>query len=269
MAESRGRTRATNVGTALITGASSGIGLELAKLFAQNGYDVVLVARRREKLRALASELAHDYGVEATVCACDLARPGAPDRLFAFVERRRIVVDVLVNNAGAMFNGQFAEAPLARHLGVLTLDVVVPTALAHLFLGPMLARGQGRILNVGSMAGFQPVPRLAVYAASKAYLLHWSEALSEELKGTGVSVTALCPGFTATDILGEAPDVSRLPAFAVGSVEAVAREGYAACMNGDVVHITGLSNQFAALLIQHQPRWLTRAIGGALARRNR
>lgn len=256
-------------GTALITGASSGIGLELAKVFAQNGYDVVLVARRRERLGALAHELEREHGVRATVFACDLARPGAAERVFAFVERRRIAVDVLVNNAGSMFNGEFADGPLARHFDMLKVDVVVPTTLAYLFLGPMLARGHGRILNVGSMAGFQPVPRLAVYAASKAYLLHWSEALSEELIGTGVSVTTLCPGFTATDILGQAPDVSRLPAFAVGSAEAVAREGYTACMNGQVVQVTGLSNQFAALLIQHQPRWLTRAIGGALARRNR
>jgi uncharacterized protein len=261
--------RTMSAGTALITGASSGIGLELAKVFAAHGHDLVLVARRREKLVALARELEQEHGVVATVFPCDLARAGAARRVFAFATRRGIEVDVLVNNAGVMHNGEFADAPLARHLEVLKVDVLTPTELCHLFLGPMLTRRRGRILNVGSMAGFQPIPRLAVYAASKAYVLHLTEALSEELIGTGVTVTALCPGFTATETLDQAPDVAKLPTFAIGSTEAVAEDGYAACMNGEVVQVTGATNRLAALFVQHQPRWLTRAIGGVLARRNR
>ncbi len=255
--------------TTLITGASSGIGWELAKVFAERGHDLVLVARRRERLRALADELARAHRVSAEIFVCDLAKSGAAERVFGFTERRGIDVEILVNNAGSMHNGEFADAPLADHLGVLRLDIVVPTELTHLFLAPMRARGYGRILNVGSMAGFQPIPRLAVYAASKAYVLHLTEALSEELAGSGVSVTALCPGFTATEILEQAPDVTRLPSFAVGSAESVAREGYDACMKGEVVCVPGVTNQLAALFVQYQPRWLTRAIGGALARRNR
>ena len=258
-----------SAGTALITGASSGIGLELAKVFAAHGHDLVLVARRRDKLRALARQLEREHPIEATVFPCDLSQAGAAERVFSFVERRGIEVDILVNNAGAMHNGEFVDGPFAHYLEVITVDIVAPTELAYRFLAPMLERGRGRILNVGSMAGFQPVPRLAVYAASKAYLLSLTEALSEELVGTGVTVTALCPGFTATEILGQAPDVAKLPATAIGSADVVARDGYAACMRGEVVHVTGLTNQFAALFIQYQPRWLTRAIGGILARRNR
>jgi short-subunit dehydrogenase len=256
-------------GTTLITGASSGIGCELAKVFAAHGHDLVLVARNRERLRRLAGDLTKLHGVRITVLAIDLGEPDSARALFAAVRRRRIAVEILVNNAGVMHNGEFADIELSDHLNVLQVNVLTPTALAHLFVRPMIERGSGRILHVASMAGFQPIPRLGVYAASKAYAIHLAEALSEELAGTGVTSTVLCPGFTATDILSQAPDAARLPRFAVGSAADVARDGYGACMNGVPLYVSGFANQVAAQAIRYQPRWLTRSIAGAIARRNR
>jgi short-subunit dehydrogenase len=258
-----------NQGTTLITGASGGIGRELANVFAAHGHDLVLVARNRKRLLELARELKQTHGISATVLTSDLSKPDAAETLFASVQRRKIVVEILVNNAGAMHNGDFAEIALASHLDVIHVNVVAPTVLAHLFLGPMIRRGHGRILHVASMAGFQAIPRLGVYAATKAYAIHLAEALSEELVGTGVTVTALCPGFTDTEILLQAPDALRLPPFAIGSAAEVARDGYRACMNATPVYVSGLANQLAVQAIRYQPRWLTRSIAGALARRNK
>lgn len=255
--------------TALVTGASSGIGLELSKVFAAHEHDLVLVARSRDKLTELAKEVTRLHGVRATVLAADLSLPNAAQTLFASVRRRGIAVEILVNNAGIMHNGEFVDIPTARHLALLHLNVVTPTVLTHLFVQAMIERGHGRVLNVASMAGLQPLPRLAAYAASKAYAIHLSEALSEELAGTGVTSTVLCPGFTETSTLSQARDAQRLPRFAIGSAADVAKDGYAACMNGVPLYISGLANQLAAEAIRYQPRWLTRTIAGAIARRNR
>jgi short-subunit dehydrogenase len=258
-----------NQGTALITGASSGIGRELAKTFAARGHDVVLVARSRERLRALADELGKRHGVSATVIVADLSATDGPQKVFAWVRRRKIAIDVLVNNAGVMNNGEFSDIALSSHLNVLQVNVVASTVLTHLFVRQMVERGHGRILQVASMAGLQAIPRLGLYAASKAYMIHLSEALSEELAGTGVSCTVLCPGFTDTEILSQAPDTLRLPRFAIGSAADVARDGYNACMRGVPLYVSGLANQVAAQAVRYQPRWLARSIAGALARRNR
>jgi uncharacterized protein len=149
----------------------------------------------------------------------------------------------------------------------LQLNVVVPTQLTHLFLAGMLERGRGRILNIASIAAFQPLARLAVYAATKAYVLHFTEALSEELKGTGVTATALCPGFTSTDMMATAGNTGWLPAFAVSSAEQVARDAYRACMSGQALHVSGAANQLITELIRHQPRWFLRALSGWASRR--
>ena len=183
----------------LVTGASSGIGLELAKLFAGAGHNLVLVARNRLKLHQIARELEARHGIRAVVLARDLSRPGAASELFHATQKRRLDVEILVNNAATLFAGDFGRVPLQDHLEVIQLNMVALTTLAHLFLHPMLERGRGRILNVASMAGFQPVPRLAMYAASKAYVVHLTEALAEELRDTGVTATVLCPGFTQTE----------------------------------------------------------------------
>ncbi len=255
--------------TALITGASSGIGRELAKVFAAEGHNLVLTARRRTELDALARQLALQHGTHVTVLPRDLAITGAANLLVRTIRRRKLEISILVNNAAAMFNDDFVETALSSLEDVMQVNVVAPTVLTRLLIGPMLERGHGRILNVASMAGFQPIPRLAAYASSKAYLLHLTEALAEELLGTGVTATALCPGFTHTETLHQAPDLAALPSYFVGSAEQVARDGYRACMNGSPVYVSGVANQLASQLIHYQPRWLKRAIGGALARRNK
>jgi short-subunit dehydrogenase len=203
------------------------------------------------------------------VSARDLSRPKAAEELFAFTRKKRLAIDVLVNNAGVLYRGPFAEVELGRQLELLQLNVVVPTALTRLFVAPMLARGHGRILNVASIAGFQPLPELGAYAASKAYLLHFTEALSEELAGTGVTATALCPGFTETSMLEPALEARRLPGFVVSSAADVARDGYRACMSGTPVHVSGFVNQLATEFVRYQPRWFVRALGGFMARSTR
>lgn len=258
--------------TALITGASSGIGLELAKIFARNGFDLVLVARREHRLRTLASELESDPRARATVLPADLLAEEAPRRLFDAVAEAGIEVDVLVNDAGVLDLGAFREIPLASHLRLIELNVSALVALTHLWVPAMVARGSGRILNVASLAAFQPVPSLAVYAATKAFVLSLTEALSEELRGTGVTVTALCPGLTHTDMVDRAQASSEamrnLPGVLVADVESVARDGFRACMAGRVVAVPGLSNRLYSRLVGSYPRALVRAVGGFLGRRN-
>jgi short-subunit dehydrogenase len=259
-----GRARA---GTALITGASSGIGRELARVFASEGHDLVLVARNQKALTELGKALQKECGVRVHAVARDLARPKAAEELLAFTRKKRLAVDVLVNNAGVLYRGDFASIDLERQLELVQLNVAMPTALTRLFVEPMLKRGHGRILNVASIAGFQPLPGLGSYAASKAYLLHFTEALSEELAGTGVTATALCPGFTETGMLE--PALGRLPGFVVSSAAEVARDGYRACMAGSPVQVSGLVNQLATELVRYQPRWFVRALGGFMARSSR
>ena len=250
----------------LVTGASRGIGWELAQEFASHGHDLCLVSRDRVRLVSRARSLEEQFGVEVVVMARDLCRPRAAERLFKSVRARGLEIEILVNNAGMMVNDEFVRTPLSSHLALLELNIAVPTTLTHLFLDSMLERGHGRVLNVVSMAGFQPLARLPTYAASKAYQLHLSEALSEELMGTGVTATALCPGFTDTEILSEAQDLSRLPPWAVGSARRVAQDGYLACIRGTPVLVSGALNQLAVQMMRYQPRWLTRSVSGALAR---
>ena len=256
-------------GAVLITGASGGIGRELARVFAAEGHDVILVARNRAKLKELASELVDRFGVSAEPLPRDLQRPGAASALFASLDRRRVEVDILVNNAAVLQSGPFADMPLSDHLALMQLNIVVPTTLTHLFLGPMLDRGRGRILNVASIAAFQPLARLGVYAAAKAYLLHLTEALSEELRGTGVTATVLCPGFTDTEMMSRWADSQRVPDFAVSAAADVARDGYRACMNGEPLYVSGATNQWITALVRYQPRWLVRAFSGMMARQVR
>ena len=266
------RRRARDGETVLITGASGGIGLELAKRFAAGGFDLVLVARRERELEALARQCHRQYGVVAKALPADLLAENAATDLVARLQDDGVRIDVLVNNAGVLDAGRFSAIALENHQRVLQLNIVVLTTLTHLLVGPMIARGRGRILNVGSTSAFQPVPTLALYAASKAFVLSLSESLSEELKGTGVTVTALCPGFTRTDMLENAQDdhaiVERLPGFMVSDVEDVAREGYEACLDGDALVVPGLPNRLGASLVQYYPRWLVRSVGGLVGRRS-
>jgi uncharacterized protein len=254
----------------LITGASSGIGEALAHCFAKGGHNLVLVARSAVKLQALAGELAAAHGIQAWVEPADLAKPEAAARLAANLKRKRRTIDVLVNNAGVLEHGAFAAMEPASHQQIIDLNIAGLTAMLAQFVPPMVERGRGRVLNVASIAAFQPVPMLATYAASKAYVLSLTESLSEELKGTGVSVTALCPGITATNMLERAADanaqLAQLPSFLVGDVDAVARQAYQACMKREVICVPGTLNRTAMIASRGAPKWLVRRIGGIFGR---
>ncbi len=246
--------------TALITGASGGIGLELARQFAQHGHDLVLVARSQDKLAQLAQELQAAHGVTAHVMPADLTDPDAPNRLHAQLQEAGVPVHVLVNNAGFGAYGLFHESTLEEELAMLQLNVVALTHLTHLFLQEMVTRRAGRVLNVASTAAFQPGPLMAVYYASKAYVLHFSEALANELAPFGVTVTALCPGPTVSGFQARADmEESRLVQNRAVMMDAatVARQGYEALMAGKPVVIPGLFNKVGALLPRFVPRHLT------------
>ncbi|HEV8689900.1 MAG TPA: SDR family NAD(P)-dependent oxidoreductase [Ideonella sp.] len=256
--------------TALVTGASSGIGEGLAERFARAGFDLVLVARRVEVLQALADRLAPAHGVKVRVLGADLAEAGAAQALAAQLRRRRVVVDVLVNNAGILAHGRFAEMKPAQVQGLIDLNIAGLTAMLAAFVPAMCERGQGRVLNVASIAAFQPVPTLAVYAASKAYVLSLSESLAEELRPQGVTVTALCPGITATPMLSGAQDansaLNRIPKLLVSQMEAVAELGFSACMRGDAIAVPGLLNRAGTMAGRALPKWLVRRMAGAVTR---
>ena len=256
--------------TALVTGASSGIGEALARCFAEGGHRLVLVARSADKLAALASRLQGEQGVVVTVLPADLAAPGAAGRLAATLRRRRLAIDVLVNNAGVLEHGAFAGMSARRAQELVALNVAGLTDMLAHFVPPMVARGRGRVLNVASIAAFQPVPGLATYAATKAYVLSLTESLAEELRGSGVTATALCPGITATHMLTRAvqanAQLARLPQALIGDVGEVAAEGYRACMAGEVVCVPGVVNRAATLAARAAPKWLLRRVAGALGR---
>lgn len=263
-------TRKPRIDTALITGASSGIGEALARRFAQAGHPLVLVARSKERLDSLAASLTAKHGVRVQVQSADLARPGAARSLAAELKRKRVRVDVLVNNAGVMQSGAFTSIPGRRHQELIDLNVAGLTGMLAEFLPPMTKRGHGRVLNVASVAAFQPVPMLATYAASKAFVLSLTESLAEELQDSGVTVTALCPGFTATHMLTTAiksnSRLAKLPGLLVGNADEVADAGYRACMQGVVVAVPGAANQAITLVSRATPKWLVRRIAGSIVR---
>jgi uncharacterized protein len=233
---------------ALVTGASSGIGLELARVAAARGHDLVLVARGEVALRALATELARDHGATAHVVVADLAPPDGPDRVVEAVEALGLEVDVLINNAGFGLYGDFLDTDLAVERDMIAVNVTALTALAKRFAGPMAKRGRGRILNVASTAAFQPGPRMAVYYATKAYVLSLSLALSVELAGTGVTVTCLAPGPVRTPFRERAQvSASRLFSGKRGrEAEEVALAGWDALERGRKLAVPGLLNRAGA-----------------------
>lgn len=262
---------AASPSTVLVTGASSGIGEALAHCFARDGHRLVLVARREAKLRALAKALRDDHGTGVDVLPADLAQRGAAAALAARLRRSRHAIDVLVNNAGVLKQGAFIDSSAEQYQQVIELNVCGLTAMLAAFVPEMVRRGDGRVLNVASIAAFTPVPSLAVYAASKAYVLSLTESLAEELRDTGVTVTALCPGITATAMFDRATQdnarVAQLPGILVGDVHEVAAEGYRACMAGEVVAVPGVLNQVATMAGRATPKWLLRRIAGVVGRR--
>jgi len=245
--------------TALVTGASGGIGLEIAKVLAREGFNLVLVARNRDALEAAAGQIEGKHTVSVHVFAADLRRREAPESIFEFLRNESIAVDALVNNAGFGVGGEFAETELTRELEMIQVNVAALTHLTKLFLPAMVKRKAGRILNVASTAAFQPGPLMAVYYATKAYVLSFSEALAEELRNSGVTVTALCPGPTRTQFADVAQiGSSRLfSAFGVAAAADVAEFGVSAMLHGRRVAIPGIKNKLVAQANRFAPRALS------------
>ncbi len=246
--------------TALITGASSGIGLELAKVFAGHGHDLVLVARDRERLERLADELRKANGITVKVVAKDLSNPTSAQELVTEIERDGRMVTSLVNNAGFDVYGNFAETDLAKELDMIQVNLVSLTRLTKLLLPAMIQQGHGRILNLGSTGSYIPSPLNAVYSATKAYVLSFSIALAEELRGTGVTVTALCPGAVSTEFQARAGmDNIRLLRFGALSAPKVAETGYRAMFSGRRVVVPGLFNKVQVVSSKLLPgSWIAR-----------
>ncbi|HEX6023599.1 MAG TPA: SDR family oxidoreductase [Solirubrobacter sp.] len=237
--------------TALVTGTSSGIGVALAGELASRGRDLTLVARREDRLRATAEELSAKHGVNVDWIAADLADASDRDRLVAEVANRGRVVDVLVNNAGMGTIGLFHELPVEREIGQVRLNVEAVVALCGAFIPGMVERGRGKVLNVASVSGFMPVPQQATYAASKAFVLTFTESLTLDLDGTGVTATALCPGPVKTEFEGI---IDGLPKHLYVEPERVAREAIDGLENGDRTVIPGGGNKMNAVFGRHAPR---------------
>jgi len=248
--------------TALITGASGGIGYELAKLFARDGYNLALAARSTDKLSQIATELQEQHGITVKAVALDLAAPTAPAILFQQLQRESIAVDVLVNNAGFGGFGEFAGMPEEEILGQMQLNIAVLTHLTRLFLPGMLSRCSGKIMNVASTAAFQPGPLMAVYYATKAYVLSFSEALANEVVGSGVVVCCFCPGATDTGFAKRAGTQNSRLFKKIGAMKAetVARDGYRGLMAGRTLVFSGLQNWLVAESVRFAPRKLVTAV---------
>lgn len=242
--------------TALITGASGGIGLELARIFAREKYNLVLVARSRDALEKIATELQGQYGIATAVIAKDLSDPAAPEELFRDVQAQKLKIEVLVNNAGYGDFGPFAQADTKKLLDMIQLNVVALTHLTKLFLPEMEARGSGKILNVASTASFQPGPFMAVYYATKAFVLSLTEAVGNEVQSSGVSVTALCPGPTYSGFQKAAAmeESKMLEGMKIMDSTTVAEAGYRALMKGRRIVIPGFRNRLLVFSVRLSPR---------------
>lgn len=244
--------------TALITGASAGLGVEFAKNFAKDGHNLVLAARRTERMEQLAEELTKKHGVEIKVLGTDLSNMDEVQSVFETLQKENIHIDFLVNNAGFGDWGYFHESDWKKVEGMIDLNIKALTKLTYLFMKPMINKGEGKILNVASMAAFQPGPLLAVYYATKAYVLSFSEAICGELKGTGISVTILCPGPTESEFqrvanLGKSKlfTHTRIP-----SAKEVADFGYREMMKGSLTVVPGFLNKLAVQSVRFTPRKL-------------
>jgi short-subunit dehydrogenase len=247
---------------ALVTGASSGIGLALAREIAANGHDVVLTARNGDALEAAAGAIEGKYGVRADAIPLDLRNPDAAEQLYQTISNQKIEIGILVNNAGFGLGGEFLETDLQREVEMIQVNVIAVTQLTKLFAAGMVRRRSGRVMNVASTAAFQPGPLMAVYYATKAYVLSFSQAVAEELRNTGVTVTALCPGATAT-AFADTAEISNSRLFTrlgVDDAESVAVYGYKAMMRGERVAIPRLRDKIMVQAERFAPRALVTRI---------
>lgn len=246
---------------ALVTGASGGIGLEIARKLVTQDYDVVLVARSSDKLKALATEL-EATGARAIMFAEDLTDASAPKRIRTALRRRKLSIDMLVNNAGVLELGAFQSVAVEKSLAMITLNNEALVRMTAQFLPDLLEKGEGHILNVASIAAFQPVPTLAVYGATKAFVLSYTEALSVELETHGINVTALCPGITDTGMMAGVTDDSGddmyIPDIIVSDPVDVAALGVEAVLSGQVIAIPGAGNKLMIAASRYQPKWMVR-----------
>lgn len=242
----------------LITGASFGIGLELAKIFASKKNNLILTARSKDNLEVIAKELKEKYNIEVEVIPKDLASPTAPNEIYEEIKRKNIFVDVLINNAGFGLYGEFKSNELQKELDMIQVNITSLTVLTKLFLPKMIENKNGKILNVASVAAFQPGPLMAIYYATKAYVLSFSEAIANELNNTGVTVSCLCPGPTITEFQNRAKlEASRLFKIVKPmTAKEVAEIGYDGLMSGVVTNVTGFRNSFATFSIRFFPRKL-------------
>jgi uncharacterized protein len=254
--------------TALITGASAGLGREYAALFARDKIDVALVARRRDKLDELAAALEKEHGIKAHVFAADLGDPAAPPQLHEQVTAAGLEIEFLVNNAGFGATGAFHASDPARELNMIQVNVTSLVHLTRLFLPAMVARKSGRVLNIGSTAGFVPGPFMATYYASKAFVVSFTEALAYELKGTGVTATVSCPGATATEFAAVAGNdkTALFTGSGVAGAAAVALHGYKAMLAGRVIAIPGVRNKLMIQSLRASPRAVSRSVAASMNR---
>jgi short-subunit dehydrogenase len=251
--------------TALITGASSGIGEAFADVFAAEGFDLVITARRQERLRAVAERLERQHGGRVHVIVSDLGTRDASERLCTELTARGIEIDALVNNAGYGVPGVFTASPWSRHDEFLQVLVIAVAELTHRLLPAMVERGYGRIITVASLAGLVPAPAgHTLYGAAKAFAIKFSEALSHEVRASGVHVTAICPGFTMSefhDVTGTRDKMDKLPPWLWLDAPTVARQGFDAVMAGTPVYINGRVNRTIAALVRYMPQWLVGTVG--------
>jgi short-subunit dehydrogenase len=253
--------------TALITGSSEGIGRSFAEIYAKNGHDLVLVARNKSKLEEFAQELKTKYAVHVDVFAADLIPVDAALNLFEAIAEKGLEVDILVNNAGMMQVEKLCESDPQKLNNLLQLNIQSLVNMTQQFINPMISRGRGKIVNVGSIASFMPTPNFAAYGASKAFVLSFSEGIAEELRGTGVTVTCVCPGMTETKMLSHADGFEKfIPKFLKADPMELAAQAYKASMKGDVVFLDKIANKLLVQLATHYPRWMVRSVNGLFAR---
>ena len=258
--------------TALVTGASDGIGLEFSDILAARGYDLVLVARREDKLNEVSAKLSEKYGVNCIVIAADLSVPQAAQTLFQRTCEQNLQIDFLVNNAGLLHNGAFTELSLAEQERMITVNVLALTSLSHLYANDMATRKKGYILNLASLAAWMAIPNQNVYAATKAYVLSFTQALADEMKAAnnGVVVSALCPGYTATKMMDN-PDQGaklRIAPNMMMSAKDVAEAGIKGCLSGKSAVVPGVANKMTAAITRLFSKTLLTKLVGSFYRNN-